>query len=197
MPVPRARAHAGRPAALVVLALSALVITACTAAPGPQVQVPTLPPAGSTSPSTAGTPTAGTPTDAGAGRPRLRVDMTTAETQALYQAYNQCLVTNGYNKARNGADQAAMTKAQTACESTNPLPPWELDANNPHAADFIHAVVLCLRAKGVRYVSEGSPQGGRYMLSLGGPGNDPTSISKGMQYAPDCEKQVAAQGIGR
>jgi hypothetical protein len=122
--------------------------------------------------------------------------MTNDEKAALYAVYNQCLATNGYDKRKSGANQAAETKARAACQSKEPLPAWELDASNPHGADFVHAVVQCLRDKGVRYVSEEPPQGGRYMFSFGGPGNDADSISKGMRYAPDCEKQVAAQGIG-
>lgn len=183
-----------------VLAASALALAACTAAPGPQAQVPALPTFGSATQSTSGSATAptaaGTSAGADAGRPRERIDMTNAERAALSAQYNQCLAANGYDKARHGNDQAAMTRAQTACQSKQPLPPWEIDANNPQAADFVHAVVQCLRAKGVRYVSEVPPQGGRYMFSFGGPGNDSDSVTKGMRYAPDCEKQVAAQGIG-
>ncbi len=175
-----------------VLAASALALTACTSSPGPQAQVPTLPNSGSATRTSA----VGTSADADAGRPRERLDMTNDEITALYEAYNQCMATNGWDKRTNGADQAAETKAETACQSKDPLPPWELDANNPQAADFVHAVVQCLRAKGVRYVSEEPPEGGRYVFSFGGPNNDPASINKGMQYTPDCEKQVAAQGIG-
>jgi hypothetical protein len=185
-PVPRA----ARAVAAGVLAVSAFTLTACTSAPAPQAQVPALPATGSVS------RPAAAPTTTDAGRPRERLDMTAQESQALDQAYNQCLATNGYDKSRNGKDQAALTKAEAACVDKDPLPPWELDASNPHAADFVHAVVLCLRAKGVRYVSEDPPDGGSYAFSFGGPGNDPDSITKGMEYTPDCEKQVAAQGIG-
>jgi hypothetical protein len=178
--------------AVCALAVSAFALAACSSAPSPQAQVPALPTSGSASTSTAAAATTG----ADAGRPRQRLDMTAEESQALDQAYNQCLVANGYDKARNPKDKAAATKAFAACVSKNPLPPWELDASNPHAADFVHAVVLCLRAKGVRYVSEDPPEGGGYAFSFGGPGNDPGSITKGMEYTPDCEKQVAAQGIG-
>ncbi|HET6504874.1 MAG TPA: hypothetical protein VFG87_29335 [Amycolatopsis sp.] len=183
-----------------VLALSAFAFAACTATSAPQAQVPTLPAAGSaTQPAPAGTST-----DADAGRPRERLDMTNDEITALYGPYNQCLAANGDGKPTTGSggmsavtvDPGVEAKAETACQSKEPLPPWELDANNPQGADFVHAVVQCLRDKGVRYVSEEPPQNGRYAFSFGGPGNDPDSISKGLQYTPDCEKQVAAQGIG-
>lgn len=181
-----------RTGAATVLAVFALALTACSAPSSPQAQVPTLPTSSSAGRSTAPT----TSTSADAGRPRERVDMTNDELNALYTAYNQCLAVNGYDKRKNGPDQAALTKAQAACVSKDPLPPWELDASNPHGEDFVHAVVQCLRTKGVQYVQEEPPQGGRWSFSFGGPQNDPTSISKGLQYTPDCEKQVAAQGIG-
>lgn len=181
--IPRVRAAAG------VLALSALLLAACSATPSAQPTVPTLSTPGSAS-------TTATSGGADAGRPRERIDMTNDEVNALYEAYNQCLISHGYDKRRNPTDQAAATKAQAACVSKDPLPPWELDVSNPHSEDFVHAVVQCLRAKGVKYVSEEPPANGRATFSFGGPGNDPGSITLGMQDTPACEKQVAAQGIG-
>ncbi|WP_194908732.1 hypothetical protein [Catenulispora rubra] len=122
--------------------------------------------------------------------------MTNTQINSLYTQYSQCMATNGYSKEKNLRDQAAMVKAQNACVSEDPLPPWQLDASNPKAAEFVHAVVQCLRDKGVQYVSADSPQGGQYGVSLGGPNNDSQSITLGMQDTPDCEKQVAAQGLG-
>lgn len=122
--------------------------------------------------------------------------MTNPQISDLYVHYNQCLATNGYSKTKNVKDEAARTKAENACVAQDPLPPWQLDASNPKAGDFVHAVVQCLRGKGVQYVSEMSPEGGQYGYSFGGPDNDSRSIDLGMQDTPDCEKQVAAQGIG-
>lgn len=123
--------------------------------------------------------------------------MTNDELNALSTAYTQCMTANGWSKAKSDADSAVTAKAEAACVSKNPLPPWELDASNPHASDFLHAVVQCLRGKGVKYVDEEPPQGGRYVLSFGGPNNDRDSINKGLQFTPECEKEVAAKGIGR
>ena len=176
------------------LAVSALALAACTATSAPQAQVPTLPGSGSGSSSQSGAGAASSSADA--GRPRERIDMTNEERVALAEAYNQCLAANGWDKSRNARDQAAMTKAEQACVSKDPLPPWQIDSSNPHAEDFVHAVVECLRAKGVKYVSEEPPAGGAYSFSFGGAQNDSESISLGLKYAPDCEKQVAAQGIG-
>jgi hypothetical protein len=131
-----------------------------------------------------------------AGRPRERLDMTAEEIEALDDPYNQCLATNGWSRRKNPADQAALTKAQIACQSLDPLPPWQLDASNPQAENFVHAVVQCLRAMGVKYVTEEPPEGGAYSFGFGGADNDPTSISLGLQYTPACQKKVAAQGIG-
>ena len=146
-----------------------------------------------------------TTTSADPGQPRERLDMTNDEINALYQQYSQCLSANGLTKGRatggSGSSPVVVSpdvesRARAACKSKDPLPPWELDANNPHGADFVHAVVQCLRAKGVRYVDEGPPQDGRYVFSFGGADNDSDSISKGLEYTPNCEKQVAGQGIG-
>lgn len=177
--------------AAAVAAGSALGLSACGGTSDQQARVPALDASGSA------TASASAPADADAGRPRERLDMTDDEVTALSRQYERCMAANGWDRTKNPRDQAAMAKAQRACRSKKPLPPWELDASNPQSADFVHAVVKCLRAKGVRYVSEEPPQDGRSMFSFGGPGNDPESIRKGMEYTPACEKQVAAQGVGR
>ena len=180
-----------------LVAASALVLLAgCSSQAAPPAQVATL----STSGGPSGSATSTSPADPDNGRPRERIDMTNAEANALYEIYGTCMAQNGFDKAkaRTYADPGqAEAKARAACASKNPLPPWELDASNPHAADFVHAVVQCLRAKGVQYVDEEPPQDGRMLYGFGGPQNDPTSISKGMELAPTCEKDVAAQGIGK
>ncbi|WP_370380876.1 hypothetical protein [Catenulispora sp. GAS73] len=122
--------------------------------------------------------------------------MTNTQISELYVRYNQCMAANGYSKRTNVQDQAARVKAENACVSEDPLPPWQLDASNPKAAEFVHALVQCLRDKGVQYVSADSPQGGQYTVSFGGPNNDSQSINLGLQDMPGCEKQVAAQGLG-
>ena len=184
-----------------LLVASGFALAGCGGPDQPQAQVPVLPATGSSSPTSGATSTSADP-----GQPRERLDMTNDELDALYAQYNQCLAANGLTKGTPGGGSGAApvvvppggeAKAREACKSKDPLPPWELDANNPHGADFVHAVVQCLRAKGVRYVDEGPPQSGRYVFSFGGANNDSDSITKGLQYTPDCEKQVAAQGIGR
>jgi hypothetical protein len=156
-------------------------------------------------PATGSSVAGATATTANPGRPRQRVDMTDDEISALSDQYIQCLTDHGMPAKSKATDrdpsrlivpQDVVSRAKAACLSKDPLPPWELDASNPHAADFVHAVVQCLRAKGVRYVEEAPPQDGRYTYSLGGPNNDTDSVTKGLQYEGDCEKQVAGQGIG-
>lgn len=181
---------------LCVVAVSAFVLAACGSHPStPQASVPTLATSATSGASAAPSGTGGSDPDA--GRPRERLDMTNDELNALNTAYTQCLTANGWTKQRSDTDPALTAKAEAACVSKNPLPPWELDASNPHAGDFVHAVVQCLRGKGVRYVDEEPPQGGRYSLSFGGTQNDSSSISKGLDLTPACEKEVAAKGIGR
>lgn len=186
-----------------VVAACALALAACSSTAGkqPQAQVPSLPAVVATSSSASASAnagaSAGTSSSATAARPRITLDMTNTQINALYNQYNQCMATNGYSKQKNVQDQAARIKAENACVAENPLPPWQLDASNPKAGAFVHAVVQCLRDKGVQYVSENnSPENGRVGFSFGGPDNDSRSITLGMQDAPDCEKQVAAQGLG-
>ena len=204
------KAHTWRTPTVVggVVAVCALALAACTssAAKQPQAQVPSLPTSVASAGSSAGSSSgsgaasahaqAGTTSTATAARPRMTLDMTNTQISALYEQYSQCLATNGFSKAKNPQDQVAMTKAENACVSEDPLPPWQIDASNPKAAEFIHAVVQCLRDKGVQYVSSDSPQNGQYVLSFGGADNDAQSITLGLKYTPDCEKQTAAQGLG-
>lgn len=201
----RIRPVAGGVSAIATFAV--LALAACSSGSSkPQAQVPVLPTSASAnSPASAGTAgttgateatgAAGASGTATSARPRITLDMTNAQLDALYNKYNQCLAANGFVKGQFPG-QAAITKAENACVSQNPLPPWQTDASNPKAGDFVHAVVQCLRDKGVQYVDAGSPQGGAYVWSFGGPNNDSQSITLGLKYTPDCEKQVAAQGIG-
>jgi hypothetical protein len=185
------------------VAASAVVLLAgCSSPPAPD-RVATLSTAGTAAgaaPTSTSTSPSTSPADPDNGRPRERIDMTDAEKVALAEIHETCLAQNGFDKAKFATipdpDQA-LAKARAACLSKDPLPPWELDASNPHAADFVHAVVQCLRAKGVKYVNEEPPQYGRMTFSFGGPQNDSASITKGMEATPGCEKDVAAQGIGK
>ncbi|MEV5714714.1 hypothetical protein AB0L41_12510 [Amycolatopsis mediterranei] len=192
-----------------VAAAALLALAACSnpAPPSGQVATMSTPGTSDTGKTAAATPSA----EPDNGRPRERLDMTNEDLEALNAPYLACLTQNGSPKGRKGSpgsgpsaapvdgqtDQQAEEKAEAACLSKSPLPPWELDSSNPHAADFVHAVVQCLRGKGVRYVDEEPPQGDREIYSFGGPQNDAASISKGMSLAPECEKEVAAKGIGK
>jgi hypothetical protein len=138
-----------------------------------------------------------------ASRPRERLDMTNDELIELSEAYDQCLTDNGIpSKAEASGegpmepvavDEATQAAAEAACIGKKPLPPWEYDLANPESADFVHAVVQCLRDKGVRFVEEGptTPEDDRRVLSLGGENNDSESISKGLELIPTCEKEQA------
>ncbi|GAB3449229.1 hypothetical protein [Actinophytocola sediminis] len=134
-------------------------------------------------------------------RPRERLDMTNDELIEQNQAYNDCLSEHLGGKGaiagdaemapRRSGTPEEMAAAETACLPTKPLPPWEYDIANPESADFLHAVVQCLRDKGVRYVDEepATPGDDRRVLSFGGQNNDQESISKGLSLIGTCEKE--------
>jgi hypothetical protein len=130
-----------------------------------------------------------------AARPRERLDMTPDESQQLFETYNACLADHGFQKGPK-VDESRLPAAENACLSKKPLPPWEYDTTNPEAVDFVHKLVLCLRAKGVRYVDEipVTPGDDRVTFSMGGRDNDSASISKGMNLTPVCEKELSAGG---
>lgn len=171
-----------------------VVLAGCSTPAEPDDDVATLETTGSAPPTASSTSPA-------ASRPRERLDMTNDELIELGEAYDRCLADNGYNvrEAKEAADageagyESKFAAAEAACVSKNPLPPWEYDTANPESSDFVHAVVQCLRDKGVRFVEESplNPGEGRRSIALGGPDNDRDSITKGMELLPTCEKEEA------
>ncbi|GGU13452.1 hypothetical protein [Lentzea flava] len=162
------------------------LLTACTS-PGAPPQVASL-----STPGSSAAPTSA----AQEQRPRERIDMTPEDLEALYNAYDRCLAQFGMDKqsqvrARQSGTvppKAEEDKARKACESKNPLPPWEKDVNNPEAVDFANRVVQCLRDKGVRYVEVHNEPGAEIVTyALGGPNNDAASITLGLEHAKECE----------
>jgi hypothetical protein len=141
-------------------------------------------------------------------RPRLRLDMSSADTDIAMEPWDRCMAEHGVpdKKAMYAPDgtlhlpsNEVWDSASRACESSYPLPPWEWDRANPDAADFAHRVVLCLQGRGVKYVeisndaSHGEPT---YSISLGGPDNDSDSIQKGMANMKSCQQEAAAKKGG-
>ncbi|GAB2838074.1 hypothetical protein [Lentzea nigeriaca] len=133
-------------------------------------------------------------------RPRERLDMTPEDIDALYAAYDRCLGQFGMDKQSQVAARQAGTvppkaeedKALKACESKDPLPPWEKDVNNPEAVDFANRVVQCLRGKGVRYVEvHNEPGAEQVSYAFGGPNNDAASITLGLEHAKECEIEAS------
>ncbi|MFI5494936.1 hypothetical protein [Actinoplanes sp. NPDC051859] len=174
-------------AAVAVLA-AAVACSAEQSKDGAAPQVATLT-SGGASPAASGKP---------AERPRERLDTTEEEFEALMAPYRKCLKEQGGKDKKdwtyNGdtpleADIRNYEKADKFCNPLfYPLPPWERDPKNPESKDFTRDVVKCLKGKGVRYV-----EAGENGLSFGGPQNDQDSISKGLEYADDCEREVAAK----
>jgi hypothetical protein len=139
-----------------------------------------------------------------ASRPRERLDMTVDEINEMYETYDNCLGEHGLPKGKadrgdtgpaqdQRPDRGNEAAAEAACVGQEPLPPWEYDTANPESADFVHGVVQCLRAKGVKYVDEepATPGENRRVISFGGPNNDSDSISKGLNLIGSCEKEQA------
>ncbi|NKE59297.1 hypothetical protein FXN61_21765 [Lentzea sp. PSKA42] len=162
-----------------------LLLTACSK-PTAQPQVASI-----------STPSSAAPTSAQQEqRPRERLDMTPEDLDALYAAYDRCMGGFGLDKKGQVASRQAgqqpvkeeVDKAMKACESKDPLPPWEKDVNNPDAVDFAARVVQCLRDKGVRYVEVHNEPGAEIVsYALGGPNNDAASITLGLEHAKECE----------
>lgn len=136
---------------------------------------------------------------------RLRLDMTEAEEIAAQRIYDACVegesgVSLDDHKAAAGADRGVATspdaekveEASGKCAVVAPLDPWEYDRQNPDAADFSQAIVDCLHDRGVTYV-EVVETSGRFALSFGGPDNDSSSVSLGLQHYPSCEAEVVAK----
>jgi hypothetical protein len=164
------------------------LLAACSSPPAAQPGVASI--------STPGSSSATATSAAQEQRPRLRLDMTSEDTDALYAAYDRCLGQFGLDKQsqvaahKTGAlpPKEELDKALKACESKDPLPPWEKDANNPEAVDFANRVVQCLRGKGVRYVEVyNEPGADQVSFALGGPNNDAASITLGLEHAKECE----------
>jgi hypothetical protein len=168
-------------------ALALLLLLAACSKPADQPQVASI----STPPSNA------TPSSAAQEqRPRERLDMTPEDLDALYAAYDRCMGQFGLDKKGQMANRQSgvqpvkeeVDKALKACESKDPLPPWEKDVNNPEALDFATRVVQCLREKGVRYVEVSNEPGAEAVsYAFGGPNNDAASITLGLEHAKECE----------
>jgi hypothetical protein len=113
--------------------------------------------------------------------PRRRLDMTEAETLAMFQPYLQCLkdrgapvenapkqLKGGRGEAPSGdmsgmlyypsVDSAEYPAAEKACVGIRPLMPRELDPKaNPEYMDDFRAEIECLEAHGVKVT--GAPDG--------------------------------------
>jgi hypothetical protein len=165
-----------------------------------QPQVAALPasagPSSAAQTSTASDGTGGTSASAGASassRPRERLDETPAQIDALYAPWNQCLAAHGAKAHTAQAGPAA----RAACVNLQPLPPWQYDPANPNALGFVQRVVACLHQHGVQYAQvQNSPGDDRIAIALGGPQNDQTSISRGLQLIPVCNEQVLHADAG-
>jgi hypothetical protein len=182
-------------AAALLVAAGMATATGCTSEPEssgtPRVATLASAPAASSAPSSAAPQ-----------RPRERLDGTSEDWEVMVKPYEDCLARHGLSPKgqRIGGDKAARPSridekkyeaADADCRPKYyPLPPWEYDPANPEAKDFARDVVACLKGKGVKYV-EVNPDGQGF--AFGGEQNHAESISRGLEYAPACEREVAAR----
>jgi hypothetical protein len=177
-----------RTVTIAALTLTTLAPTACGSTKDPNPQVADLP---TTAPATNGAaapPSAGADT---AGRPRLRIDMTDAELQAMYAPRERCLKKQPglHDKSDPEKYDASLKAAHEACLRFEPLPPTQLDSANPQAREFIGRVVTCMQEKGFQASAKLDPEAGQWLVKSS---NDDQIISSEKPEAA-CMKQVAGK----
>jgi hypothetical protein len=128
-----------------------LLTTACGQSPPPPANdVASL---RTTDPAVVSAAATTSPTDS--GQPRLRMDMSNEEKQRLYDAHTACLLAADPTAA-GGSGPASRRQyseeAQRACAKLWPLPPWEMDTDNPAFKDNWHRNVQCLNKRGMKVV---------------------------------------------
>lgn len=182
-----------------LLAVAVLALSACSHESNAKSTVPKL---STSKPST--TTNSDKPSDSKGTR--LRLDMNGKDKQRVIGQYLECFKKHGWDKENSrrtngatGSKKEIQRNASKACRSKAPLPPWELDANNPKSEKFVHEVVKCMRKKGDKDVGSGRIESGRRQVDMGfddGP-NDQKSVNKKMKDNAVCKKKVADKGIGR
>ena len=181
---------------LAALALVLVVAAAACSAAGHSPRVAVLPT--STARRSGATATSAVPSTGATARPREQLDESPSQLQALLEPYDQCLAAHGGKRKSGPTSPAAEAAAEAACINLDPLPPWQYDPANPKAMGFVQQVVACLHQHGVRYAQVTDPPGQDMIeIALGGPQNDQTSISKGMDLIPTCNQQVLQAGTGK
>lgn len=173
---------ARRHGAALLLGIAAITLSACSAEQPADPEVATL----STAPPET-SPDAPEVAPVDDGRPRERLDMTEDEKLELLEPYLKCAADLGFDVENRGtvASDEQVETIEKNCGMLFPLPPWEIDANNPGASDFALAVVECLRDKGVPDVVVSTNEG-----MIGPSFGDQQSIELGFQYTEDCERSV-------
>ena len=95
----------------------------------------------------------GTPTrtkDPDAGRPVIRLDSSTEETNRMWDSWYACLKAKG-GPLKGTPTTPAEKAGAKACASKQPITPPELDpAKNPDYSDDLRVLVKCLNAHGIR-----------------------------------------------
>ncbi len=119
-------------------------------------------------------------------RPRLRVDMSEEEEQAMWAGWAACLAEHGdtayadklARREIKDVPEDVRNAARKACVPKEPLGFWQEDPKNPEAADIKREVDQCIRSKGV------NPDAGA--------GADPDNLDPGT--VADVDKMLTATG---
>jgi hypothetical protein len=148
--------------AIAVLTFTIVALTACSSTGSRATPVADLPTSGTSTSANGDVVTSSPPADT-QGRPRRRIDMTDAEIHALYAPRNRCLKQQQIGQKGSGYE-ARLKAAHEACLRFEPLPPTQLDPENPQARAFIGRVVNCLQAGGIKARAQLTPDAGEWVV---------------------------------
>ncbi|WP_394618056.1 hypothetical protein JNUCC0626_02825 [Lentzea sp. JNUCC 0626] len=172
-----------------VIGAAVLLLSACSQAAPPSSNVASL------QSSNAGTPSTAVTAPSDGDQPRLRMDMTEEEKQRLFDAYNACLAEKDPNATGTGTGPAGTDgkrrvysdEAKNACAKKWPLPPWEMDSDNPTFKDNWHKNVQCINSRGMKVI-ETEPGSWTYDGEQTLPEEERNKIQK------ECEQEVFGGG---
>ncbi|MGW6446246.1 hypothetical protein [Lentzea sp. NPDC055074] len=172
-----------------VIGAAVLLLSACSQAAAPPSNVASLQSSEVVAPSSNA---AAPPSDG--EQPRLRMDMTEEEKKRFYDAHTLCLAENDPNATGTGPGPAGTLRpaqysdeAWKACAKKWPLPPWEMDSDNPTFKDNWHKNVQCLNSRGMKVI-ETEPGSWTYDGEQTLPHEERLKIEK------DCEQEVFGGG---
>ena len=109
-----------------------------------------------------------------------------ARLTALYDAHAACLLAADPAAASGGRYSE---EAKRACAELGPLPPWEMDPDNPAFEDDWRRTVRCLNERGLKVVELGT---GSWAYD----GEQALGPEDGRRVEEECEREVFGAGAG-